>query len=162
MALTLVSATWVAVFGALVPALRRPGRPAITVLAIASAWTVLEWLKGMWPLGGFTWGTVGISQVDNPATARLGTVAGVWGVTFAVVAVNAAIAGLLTADPSGTRSRRGRATTVALAAALAAAPLALPFAVADGAGGRRGHDPGRRAGGRRRRNAPTWTCGWPS
>jgi len=127
-ALTLVSALWVALFGALVPALRRPGRPLITVIGIASAWTVLEWCKGMWPLGGFTWGTIGVSQVDNLATVRLGTVAGVWGVTFAVVTVNAALAQLV----DGGGDRRGRAAVGAVAAALALVPLALPFAVAEG------------------------------
>ena len=127
-ALTLVSALWVALFGALVPALRRPGRPLITVIGIAAAWTVLEWCKGMWPLGGFTWGTIGVSQVDNLATVRLGTVAGVWGVTFAVVTVNATLAQLV----EGGGNRRGRVAVTAVAAAMAVAPLALPFAVADG------------------------------
>ena len=127
-ALALVSALWVAAFGALVPALRRPGRPVVTMLAIASAWTGLEWLKGMWPLGGFTWGTIGVSQVDNLATVRLGTIAGVWGVTFAVVAVNAAIAGLVDGGGGGRR----RWVAMAAAAFLAVAPVALPFAVADG------------------------------
>ena len=129
-ALAIVSALWVAVFGALVPGLRRPGRPIVTMLAIASAWTVLEWLKGMWPLGGFTWGTIGVSQVDNVATVRLGTVAGVWGVTFAVVAVNAAVAGL--AQDSGGAERERKWGALGVAAVLAVAPLALPFAVADG------------------------------
>lgn len=126
--LTLVSALWVAAFGALAPALRRPGRPIVTALGLASAWTVLEWLKGLWPLGGFTWGTVGISQVDNLATARLATVAGVWGVTFAVVTVNAAIAELV----GGGAARRGRLGVAAIATALALAPLAIPFAAARG------------------------------
>ena len=94
-AVTVVSALWVGVFGALVPALARRERPAVSVIGIASAWTVMEWLKGMWPLGGFTWGTIGVSQVDNVATVRLGTLAGVWGVSFAIVAVNAALAQLL-------------------------------------------------------------------
>ena len=57
-ALTLVSALWVGAFGALAPALRRPSRPFVTAVLTASSWTVLEWLKGMWPLGGFTWGSV--------------------------------------------------------------------------------------------------------
>jgi apolipoprotein N-acyltransferase len=132
-ALAIVSALWVAAFGALVPGLRRRGRPVVTMLAIASAWTVLEWLKGMWPLGGFTWGTIGVSQVDNLATVRLGTVAGVWGVTFVVVAVNAAIAGLaeVLTDDRGA-GRRWMWVAVGLAAFLAVAPLGLPFAVADG------------------------------
>ena len=127
---TVVSAMWVGVFGALVPVLRRRGDPVVKVLAIASAWTVLEWLKGMWPLGGFSWGTLGVSQVDNAATVRLGTIAGVWGVTFAVVAVNAALAQVA----AGGRGRDGRAGIVALtgAAAISIAPLALPFASAEG------------------------------
>ncbi|MGZ8600921.1 MAG: apolipoprotein N-acyltransferase [Actinomycetota bacterium] len=131
-ALTIVSALWVAAFGALVPALRRPGRPMITVLGVASAWTVLEWLKGMWPLGGFTWGTIGVSQVGNPATVRLGTIAGVWGVTFAVVVVNAALAQLVGRGTDGGGERRKRVVVVAVAGALALAPFALPFAAADG------------------------------
>ena len=56
----------------LAPSLRRHGRPLITALGSASLWTVMEWLEGMWPLGGFTWGTLGVSQVDNRATVRLG------------------------------------------------------------------------------------------
>ncbi|MEX2420640.1 MAG: hypothetical protein WD670_02370, partial [Actinomycetota bacterium] len=132
-ALAIVSALWVATFGALVPGLRRQGRPVVTMLAIASAWTVLEWLKGMWPLGGFTWGTICVSQVDNLATVRLGTVAGVWGVTFAVVAVNAAVA--VVAGGLGAEGGTGRRWTwvaFGVSVFLAVAPLALPFAVADG------------------------------
>ena len=85
-------------------------------------------VQGHVALGGFTWGTIGVSQVDNLATVRLGTVAGVWGVTFAVVTVNAALAQLV----DGGGDRRGRAVIAAVAAALALAPLALPFAAADG------------------------------
>ena len=132
-ALAIVSALWVAAFGALVPGLRRPGRPIVTMIALASAWTVLEWLKGMWPLGGFTWGTIGVSQVDNLATVRLGTVAGVWGVTFVVVAVNAAVAGLVDGGgDGGAAERRWGFVALGVASLLAVAPLALPFAVADG------------------------------
>ena len=134
-AVTVVSALWVGVFGALAPVLRRRGNPVVSVLAIASAWTVLEWLKGMWPLGGFTWGTLGVSQVDNAATVRLGTIAGVWGVTFAVVAVNAAVAQVA----AGGQEREGRAGAARVrmaaligAVAISIAPLALPFATAEG------------------------------
>jgi len=134
-AVTVVSALWVGLFGALVPALRRWKGPATHVLATASAWTVFEWLKGMWPLGGFTWGTLGVSQVENLATIRLGTVAGVWGVSFAVVAVNAALVGALdggAAAEEGTPAGRGRLVALAVAALLAVGPLTLPFASADG------------------------------
>jgi len=127
-AVTVVSALWVGVFGALAPVLRRRGNPVVSVLAIASAWTV-------WPLGGFSWGTLGVSQVDNAATVRLGTIAGVWGVTFAVVAVNAAVAQVA----AGGQEREGRAGAARVrmaalvgAVAISIAPLALPFATAEG------------------------------
>ena len=132
-AVTVVSALWVGVFGAMAPALARRERPVVSVIGIASAWTVLEWLKGMWPLGGFTWGTIGVSQVDNVATVRLGTLAGVWGVSFAVVVVNAALAQLLDSPARGGVSvRRGRIVALAAATMLTVAPVALPFASAEG------------------------------
>ena len=49
----------------------------------------MDWLRTAWPFGGFSWGSLGVSQVDNRAALRLATVTGVWGVTFVVVAVNA-------------------------------------------------------------------------
>ncbi len=127
-ALTLLSATWIGLFGLLVPAVRRAGRPAVTVLGTAALWTVLEWLKQMWPLGGFGWGVLGVSQADNRFTVRLATVAGVWGVSFAVVAVNAVITRAIVDGDGAVR----RAATALLALAIVVMPVALPFATADG------------------------------
>jgi apolipoprotein N-acyltransferase len=132
-AVTIVSALWLGAFGLLATSLIRRRGPITGAIGVASAWTVLEWLKGMWPLGGFTWGTLGVSQVDNLATVRLATVAGVWGVTFAVVAVNAALIGLLDGGAwPGARGFRHRLVALLGALTLAVAPLALPFASADG------------------------------
>ncbi|HEX7248240.1 MAG TPA: apolipoprotein N-acyltransferase [Actinomycetota bacterium] len=132
-AVTIVSALWLGAFGLLATALLRRRGPIVSLIGVASAWTVLEWLKGMWPLGGFTWGTLGVSQVENPATVRLATVAGVWGVTFAVVAVNAALIGLIEGGARlGGRGTRYRFAAALGALTLAIAPLALPFASAEG------------------------------
>jgi len=125
--LTVVMALSLALFGALYPAIRRPGRPVVSAFGAAALWTLFDWLRGLWPLGGFTWGSVGISQVDNRVTVTLATVAGVFGVTFAVVAVN----GLLVAALGG-HGRRSRLVPVALAAAIVVAPAAIPFATATG------------------------------
>ena len=125
--LTVVMAISLALFGALYPAIRRPGRPVVSAFGAAALWTLFDWLRGLWPLGGFTWGSVGISQVDNRATVTLATVAGVFGVTFAVVAVN----GLLVAA-LGARGRRRRLVPVALAVAIVLTPVAIPFATATG------------------------------
>ncbi|MET0801523.1 MAG: hypothetical protein ABWZ53_10180, partial [Actinomycetota bacterium] len=127
-ALTLLSATWIGLFGLLVPAVRRAGRPAVTVLGTAALWTVLEWLKQMWPLGGFGWGVLGVSQADNRFTVRLATVAGVWGVSFAVVAANAVITRAIVDGEGAVR----RTATALLALAIVVMPVALPFATADG------------------------------
>jgi apolipoprotein N-acyltransferase len=127
--LVLLCAFSAAVFGLLTPAVLRLGRPIARVAGVASLWTVVDWIRGMWPLGGFTWGALGVSQVHNQATLRLATVTGVWGVTFVVVAVNA----LLVEAVAGGGGAGRRAGRVGLAALLIGTPLAIPFSIADGA-----------------------------
>jgi apolipoprotein N-acyltransferase len=138
--LVLVEAAFVAAFGALAPALWRDERPLGSALAIAAAWTVLEWVRGSWPLGGFTWGQLGSSQVANRALLPLASWGGVWALTFVAALVNALL--LLAVD----RVRRGSGPLARAAVPLAPAarPLALagvllvaPAAIAlPGAGGR--------------------------
>jgi apolipoprotein N-acyltransferase len=127
-AVTLLSAASVALFAFIAPLLTRPGRPFVTTLAISALWTVIDWVRGMWPLGGFTWGSLGVSQVANRATLRVASVAGVWGVTFIVVAVNA----LLLAAIVGGGDARRRWLQAGLALALAIAPIVIPFPQAGG------------------------------
>jgi apolipoprotein N-acyltransferase len=127
-ALTLVSALTSGLFGLLAPALRRPGHPLVTAAAWASLWTVIDWVRGMWPLGGFTWGSLGVSQVANRVTVRLAVVAGVWGVTFLVVAVSGLLLAALT-SPSGAR---GRVLPIGIAVVLILAPAVIPFGRPDG------------------------------
>ncbi len=125
--LTIVMAVSLALFGGLYPSIRRPGRPLVSAFAAAALWTLLDWLRGLWPLGGFTWGSVGISQVDNRLTVTLATVAGVFGVTFAVVAVNGLLITAL-----GARGRWARFVPLGLAALLVVGPVVIPFATATG------------------------------
>jgi apolipoprotein N-acyltransferase len=127
-AVTLVSAVTAGLFGLLAPAMRRPGRPLVTAAAWASLWTVIDWIRGMWPLGGFTWGSLGVSQVTNRVTVRVAVVAGVWGVTFLVIAVS----GLLLATLTGRGGARRRMLPALLAAALILAPALIPFGRPDG------------------------------
>ncbi len=126
--LTIEMALWTALFGLVAPALRRGGRPILSATAWASWWVVLEWCRGMWPLGGFAWGTAGVSQVGNPITVRIATVTGVWGVSFVVVLVNGLLAEGLVDRRGGAR----RATLVGLALVSILAPALLPFSVPDG------------------------------
>lgn len=127
-ALVLLCMLSTALFGLLAPAICRRGRPMLQALGLAGLWTVVDWIRGSWPLGGFTWGSLGVSQVDNRLTVRLATVAGVWGVTFVVVLVNALVLQAVAGDGGGVR----RLARVGVTLLLIAAPVAIPFSVPDG------------------------------
>jgi apolipoprotein N-acyltransferase len=127
-ALTLLAALSTALFGTLFPVVRRPARPILTAFGAAALWTAIDWLRGMWPLGGFTWGSLGVSQVPNRVTVRIAVVAGVWGVTFIV----AFVAALLADAASTPRTSRVRFTSIGIAAIAVLAPVLIPFARAEG------------------------------
>ncbi len=121
-ALVLMSAGYVAAFGALAHAVWRPERPVWSTLGLAGLWTVLEWLRGAFPLGGFGWGQLGSTQVDAPSLP-LASVTGAWGLSFLVVLV----AGLLLLALE--RWGRGGARSVAClgaAVVLVLAPALIP------------------------------------
>ena len=127
-ALVLLSAAAIAAFGAVAVIVRRPDRPIVNALAIASAWTVLDWIRGAWPFGGFTWVSLGVSQVANRTLLPLAGITAVWGITFVVVVVNAALAALLTREGRGAHR-----AFLAIGATIAVlAPVLLPAAVIDG------------------------------
>jgi apolipoprotein N-acyltransferase len=86
-ALVLMSAGFMAGFGALAPAVWRRDHPVFGTLGLAGLWTVVEWIRGMFPLGGFGWGQLGSAQVDAPALP-LASIGGVWALSFAVVLVS--------------------------------------------------------------------------
>ncbi len=118
------------VFGLFAPAMQRRGRPLLTAVGLAALWTVSDWVRTAWPLGGFSWGSLGRLTGRRPRPVlRLATITGVWGVTFVVLAVNA-----LLVEVGGRRRGRGsaRAGVAGLAAGLVLAPLLIPFSVADG------------------------------
>ncbi|MBA3363151.1 MAG: apolipoprotein N-acyltransferase [Actinobacteria bacterium] len=123
-ALTLLTALSIALFGAAFPLVRRAGRPVLTALGAAAVWTAIDWVRGLWPFGGFTWGSLGVSQVPNTITVRVAVIAGVFGVTFVVVFVAALLADAATRE----RSLSRRARWVGIAAVAALAPVLIPFA----------------------------------
>jgi apolipoprotein N-acyltransferase len=128
LALSLVSAASVAVFGALAPCVTRAGATIRNAVGVAVLWTVIDWIRGAWPLGGFTWGSLGISQVDNRTLLPLASITGVWGMTFVVVAAASLVADAALGGGGGRR----RLARAAGAAVLLVAPVAIPFPQADG------------------------------
>ncbi len=128
-ALVLVSAGFTAAFGALAPAVWRAEHPVAGTFGLAALWTVLEWVRGAFPLGGFTWGQLGVTQVDAP-TLRLASIGGVWAVSFAVVLVAGML--LLAFERWGRGKAVSAAVLVSLAVGVVVAPIAIPLPAPDG------------------------------
>lgn len=69
---------------------RRLG-PWALALAAASLWTVLEWIRAQGPFG-FPWGQAADALYQMPTAIQVSSIAGIWGVTFLLVLVNALLA----------------------------------------------------------------------
>ena len=110
--------TFTAVFATAVVALR--DRSGITaVLVGASAWVAVELVRAA--LTGFPWAVLGVTQWRRLALIQIAAITGVYGVSFAVAAVNLAVARLLRGD----RRYRDRAAACG-AAAMVVVLVALP------------------------------------
>ncbi len=83
--------------------LRRRAGIGLALAGAPAIWVVAEWTRG-WLLGGFPWGLLGYSQYRLLPTIQIAELTGVYGVSFLVVAVNAALAGLqILPGPAGRR-----------------------------------------------------------
>jgi apolipoprotein N-acyltransferase len=82
----------------------------------------------VFPLGGFTWGQLGASQVDGP-TLPLASVTGVWGVSLVVLLVSGLL--LLAIERWGSRARRWTAPIIA-SGALVLLPALIPVPAPNG------------------------------
>ncbi|MEP6475838.1 MAG: apolipoprotein N-acyltransferase [Actinomycetota bacterium] len=125
-ALIVMSASFTAMFALVSGAVVRRGRPVTSALGLAALWTVMESLRDLIPFGGFSWGMLGVTQVDNRVTLRLASITGVWGVSFVLVAVNALVVEALFGG--GAVTRRGGRLLLAVALALGPALIAFPEA----------------------------------
>ena len=94
-------------------------RGAVFVLGAASLWVALELVR-TYVLTGFPWNLLGYSQYRNLPVMQVAAVTGVYGVSFVVVAVNAALWRLIA------RARRGKQALAA--ATVGAATVALAIA----------------------------------
>ena len=104
--LVATEALYIAAVGAAFVSLRRLG--ATSPLIIAAMWTLGEYLRGTWPLGGLAWGEVGTALSPLAAARGLAGWTGVLGVTFAVVLLQAtALEALLKADSRGSVQSAG-------------------------------------------------------
>ena len=91
--------------------------------AAPAIWVAGEWVRG-WLMGGFPWGVLGYSQHSIPLVIQIAELAGVYGVSFLLVAVGSALAALVALGAR--RSRAGLAAAGALlAGSLAWGAMAL-------------------------------------
>jgi apolipoprotein N-acyltransferase len=116
-------------------ALLRPGRLVAAVFVVPSVWLTAEWGRSWQSLGG-PWALYGATQWRHPAVLSLASIGGVWLVTFALVAVNTALATAISVwsrpaaggrpgpegrTPPARRPARDAVAAVLLAALIAAA-----------------------------------------
>jgi apolipoprotein N-acyltransferase len=92
---------------------------ASRILALASALTVSEWLRGH-VLSGFPWNALGYALASPLALAQIASLIGLWGMTFLAVAVFASPATLID-DKTTTRHAWLAPATAVLALAVMAA-----------------------------------------
>jgi len=123
--LALGSAAWMGVIFAHAAAVWRDDRPLRTALAVGAGWVAIEWLRGVMPFDGFSWGGLGYTQHDNPFLLPLASLGGVWTISFVVMTVNALVLA------AGLRARDA-ARLLSVAAVLALAPGLVPLAEPDG------------------------------
>ena len=105
--LVLLQACFLGLFGGLWALLSRIGSPAARIGAAAGAWVVVEFVRSLVPVGGFTWGQLAQSQTEIDWLLPVAALGGGWLVAALVVALNAS----LLESISGARSR-GRAALV--------------------------------------------------
>ncbi|HYZ11172.1 MAG TPA: apolipoprotein N-acyltransferase [Actinomycetota bacterium] len=127
-ALVLGVGAFLALFGAVVPAVWRDRAPLSTAVAVGAAWALVEWLRGVWPFGGWSWVSLGATQHDNLITLPAASVIGAVGLGFLVAAINALV--LVALLRAGEWRRSLLPGTAAVALALL--PVVLPGPSADG------------------------------
>lgn len=96
------------------------------LIVLPSLWTAFEWTRTLGLLG-FTWGDVGYSQAQVLPVVQIASLTGVWGVSFVVAVVNAALA-----DAFGiwVKSRSLSGSYPRIAAAMAVALVVIGYGVA--------------------------------
>jgi apolipoprotein N-acyltransferase len=91
-ALTILEASFLALFGAAWGAIGRRFNGIGAVLLGAAAWVAVEYLRQQLPVLGFTWGQLAQSQHNVGWMLDLAGVAGGWGIAFVLIVLNGAVA----------------------------------------------------------------------
>ena len=116
-------AGFLALLGAVIPVVWQERVPVRTALAVGAAWGLVEWVRGIWPFGGWHWTWLGATQHDNPLLMPVVSIIGALGLGAVLAAINALVLMAILRAP-----RWGRAAVpLAVAAGLAIVPVAIPL-----------------------------------
>ena len=116
-------AGFLALFGAVVPVIWNDRAPMRTAMAVGAAWGLVEWVRGIWPFGGWHWTWLGATQHDNPLLMPLVSIIGALGLGAVLATINSLLLISVLRMP-----RWGRAAIpFGVAALLAVAPVAIPL-----------------------------------
>jgi len=88
-------AVYFGLFGSVVHWFWSRGQLLRSLLALPSAWAVLEWIRTEIPIWGFGWNLLAYSQASNLGFAQFASWVGAYGVSWAIVLVNLAVFFLL-------------------------------------------------------------------
>ncbi|GHK05758.1 apolipoprotein N-acyltransferase [Streptomyces sp. Y2F8-2] len=93
-----------------------PGRVCAALVVLPSGWLMVELVRSWQGLGG-PWGLLGSSQWQVEPALRLASIGGVWLLSFLVVAVNVALALLMSVRASRVPALAGLVATAAVTSA---------------------------------------------
>ena len=128
--LVVVQAAFLGLFGMLWGIGSKRLRGMGAALLATALWVAVEFLRSIFPVGGFTWGQLAQSQHELDWILNSASLGGSWAVAFIVAFVNALLAEAWIGFRTG---ERGRGAAYLAAGALAVAlPAAVPRDVSEG------------------------------
>jgi apolipoprotein N-acyltransferase len=127
-ALAISQGAWFVLTFAYAAVVWRDETPVRTAFLVAGGAAAIEWLRTVFPFGGWSWVNLGYSQHDNPLTLPVASWIGALGLFFVVVAVNCLVLGAILRVGEWRRA----AVPLAVAGALVVAPVLIPEASPDG------------------------------
>lgn len=89
MLIALTFGCYFGVFGLLIKLLKV--KMGIKMVVIPIFWVTLEFIRSVFPLGGFPWGILGYSQYQNLMLIQITDITGVFGISFLILFVNSCI-----------------------------------------------------------------------
>lgn len=116
--LVLLQSSFLALFGAGAALTSRLPRAWMRIVAPATIWVAIEYLRSIFPAGGFTWGQLAQSQHSFEWILRSGALAGAWLVAFLVLVVNTVVAESVSVRPWRWRAAVPIVTLVAVVFAI--------------------------------------------